>query len=298
MPQAPLRMTDELLRAIEQLEIRARRRVTALLAGNYRSAFRGSGMQFKEFRHYEEGDDIRHMSWQVTARTGRATIKTYEEERELDVILVVDVSGSSLFGNGNKRKIDMYSELVAVLGLATVKSGDNLGLHLFNDKPGLYLPARRSREQVHSAIAHVLAQPLRGTKSDLRPVFNFLETVLKHRSIIIVLSDFWMPSFRNEAIRLAKHHELVLLHCYDDAERGLSMKGILEVWDPEQLTFCVIDGNSKQVQRVLSEHHMKLTNELESIVRSSRSDYLTLSLEDDYLERLVHFFKHRGPSRL
>ena len=114
---------EKLLQAVAQLEIRSRRSIASLLAGDYRSSFRGSGMQFKEFRHYEAGDDIRHMSWPVTARTGRATVKIYEEERELNVLVMVDVSGSTLFGDRHRRKIDMYAEVAALLGLAAVKSG-------------------------------------------------------------------------------------------------------------------------------------------------------------------------------
>src|SRR5262249_49661131 len=148
----------ELLRAVSELQITPRRNVYTLLAGNYRSPFRGSGMQFKEFRHYQEGDDIRHMSWTVTARTGRATMKVYEEERELNVVLAVDVSGSSLFGLMAQRKIDMYAELLAVMGLAAVKSGDNLGLLLFNDQPVHYLPPRRTRDHVKVALTKLLEQ--------------------------------------------------------------------------------------------------------------------------------------------
>lgn len=290
--------TEEILKAVSELHIQAQRNVTALLAGNYRSAFRGSGMQFKEFRNYEPGDDIRHMSWNVTARTGRATLKTYEEERELDVVLLVDVSGSSLFGYSKKRKIDMYAELVALMGLAALKSGDNVGMLLFSDKPVAYLPPRRTRSQVLAMVATLLSQPLRGEGSDLRAGLNYLQSVLKNRSLLVTLSDFWIPGFDTELRMATKKHELVLLHCYDDAERGLGLDGVFEVWDPESQTFGLLDGNSKATRQALSEHHTHLANHLEEVCNRAKAGYLCLSVEDDYLQRLVHFFRRRGPSRL
>lgn len=294
-----LKFSQELLQAVAQLEMKAKRNVTALLAGNYRTAFRGSGMQFKEFRHYEAGDDIRHMSWPVTARTGKATVKTYEEERELNVVLMVDVSGSSLFGATHKRKIDMYAELVALIGLAAIRSGDNVGLMLFNEAPVLYLPPRRTREQVMTAVSHVLEQPLKGAKSNFAPALRYLLSVLKQRALVIALSDFWVPPFEQEMVQISRKHELVLLHCYDDAERGVdSKKGVLEVWDPESGDFLLLDTASKRVRQRLAEHHTHMTNELEALCSRSNADYLTLSVEDDYLQRLVHFFRRRGPARV
>ncbi len=293
-----MKISEEILRAVAQLEIRARRNMTALLAGNYRSAFRGSGMQFKEFRHYEAGDDIRHMSWAVTARTGRATVKIFEEERELDVILMVDVSGSSLFGHLGKRRVDMYAELVVLMGLAAVRSGDNVGMMLFNDKPVYYLPPRRTQNNVLAGVTHLMAQPFHHCKSDLRAPFLYAQKVLRNRSLIIVLSDFLAPDFETEIKALSRKHELCLLHCYDDAERGSGISGVYEVWDPETGEFLLLDANSKQTRRTLALHQTKLRNSLEELSRSSKADYLALSVEDDYLQRLIYFFKQRGPSRL
>jgi len=293
-----VKITKELLEAVSQLQIRAKRNVTTLLTGNYRTAFRGSGMQFKEFRHYEPGDDVRHMSWPVTARTGRATIKTYEEERELDVMILVDVSGSSLFGLSRKRKVDMYAELVALIGMAAIRSGDSVGALLFSDKPGRYFQPRKAQSQLLVTLGEILAQPFDGAGSDLRPAFGYLQNVLKNRSLIVVLSDFWVPAFEKELRQLSRKHEIVLLHCYDDAERGYGLSGVYEVRDPETGQYTLLDGNSKKTKRLLSEQHTNLSNTLEKVGRTCRADYLSLSVEDDYLQRLVNFFKRRGPSRL
>jgi uncharacterized protein (DUF58 family) len=234
----------------------------------------------------------------VTARTGRATVKIYEEERELNVVLLVDVSGSSLFGSQRKRKIDMYAELVALVGLAAVKSGDNFGTLLFHREPVLYVPPRRTRDHVRVALTHLLAQPLRGAGSDLRSALFYAQSVLKHRSLVIVISDFLAPRFQDELCSLSKRHEIILMHCSDDAERGFGIRGLYEVWDPETAEFLLLDANSKHTRDTLNRHQQQLALDLESVCRQSKAEYLPLSVEDDYLKRLVEYFKRRGPARL
>lgn len=292
-----MKFSEKLLHAVSELQITPRRNVYTLLAGNYKSPFRGSGMQFKEFRHYEEGDDIRHMSWTVTARTGRATMKVYEEERELNLILAVDVSGSSLFGHGARRKIDMYTELCAVMSLAAVKAGDNLGLLLFNDKVEYFLPPRRTRDHVKVALSKLLEQDPRGKASDLRPALLFLDSVLKSRALIVVISDFFVPPFEQEMKMAGKRHEVLLLHCYDEAERGASLHGVYEVCDPETGEFFLLDANSPQTRMALAKHHAGLAATLRKLSESKRSEYLRLSVEDDYLQKLVRFFRRRNIAR-
>ncbi len=292
-----LHFTEEILRAAHELEIRARRNVTALLSGNYRSAFRGSGMQFKEFRQYEAGDDIRHMSWSTTARTGKATLKVYEEERELDVLVAVDVSGSSLFRMSGESKIHMYGELVALLGMAAIRSGDNFGAFFFTDEPLRYLPPSRTRNSLLLALRELLAQPLEGKQSDLRKPLVYLDKLLKHRTILVLISDFLAPDFQTELTRLAKRHEVILMHCYDDAERGYGLDGVYEVSDPETGEQYLLDGNSRQVRRELARIQSGLRERLEGVCQSTRSDYVSLSIEDDYVRRLVQFFRNRRPAR-
>lgn len=288
---------QELLQAVSELELRTRRNLSSLLAGDYRSSFRGSGMQFKEFRHYEPGDDIRHMSWAVTARTGKATVKLYEEERELDVVVGIDVSGSSIFGSKSKRKIDMYAELLSLIGLAAVKSGDKVGFLFFSDEPHLYLPPRRTRDQVMVGITRLLDQRLIGRKSNLRPALQYLQKITRTRTLIIVVSDFLTPLFEIELRALSQKHEVILLHCFDDAERALSISGVYEVWEPETGNLYIFDANSKKLKRAISQFQMDLSQTLETMAKQCHADYLALSVEDDYLQRLVLFFKQRGPVR-
>lgn len=296
--QKRIKFSQELLAAAANLDLRAKRNVTALLAGNYRSTFRGSGMQFQEFRRYEPGDDIRHMSWAVTARSGKPTVKLYEEERELNVLVMVDVSGSSLFGHSSKRKIDMYAELVALMGLASIRSGDKFGLLLFDDQVQFYLPPGRSRNHVLVALTHLLDQKPQKKKSDIRPAFSYAQKMIKSRSLVIIISDFLLPDFSDEFPVIAQKNETILMHCYDDAERGVGLNGVYEVWDPENETFYLLDGKSKEVQLLLAQEQINLTDKLEALCHRNGSDYLCVSLEDNYFQRLVHFFHRHGAARV
>ena len=294
----PILYREELIQAIASLELKAKKRVTSLLVGDYRSAFKGSGMQFKEFRRYEPGDDIRHLSWTVTARTGHPTVKLYEEERELNVLLLIDVSGSSLFAVKDRPRLEMYSELVALIGFAAIRSGDSFGMLLFSDEPHAYLPPSRTRHQVSVAIRKLLGEPFRGKKSDLRPALTHLRRGLRRKTLVMVLSDFLLPSFSSELSPLCGFHDMILLHCYDDAERGQLGPGVLEARDPETGEIFLLDGNSKRVRNHLAQHQLQLSQTLEDSCRELGADYLPLSAEDDYLQRLVHFFRNRGPSHL
>lgn len=293
-----MKLTEEILRAASALELKTRRSVPALLSGDLRSPFRGSGMQFKEFRHYEPGDDIRHMSWPVTARTGRATLKVFEEERELNVMVLVDTSGSSAFQYQGKRKIDMYLEAVALIGLASIEAGNKFGMLSFHNAPGDYLPPSRHRDQVKLVLAHLGAEPLEGKQSDLKPAFRYLQKVLKQRALVIILSDFLLPDFGAELAQMTKRNELILFHGVDDAERGDKMRGVFEVCDPETGEFLLLDANSAEMRGWMLEKQTKARNELENLAKRNRADYLTLSVQDDYLQRIVHFFGNRGASRL
>lgn len=292
-----MKFREALLRAADQLELSSLRRLSALLSGRYPSPFQGSGMQFKEFRPYQFGDDIRHMSWVVTARTGHPTLKTYEEERELNIILLVDISGSSLFGISPTRKIEMYQELVALFGLASTKNNDNFGTLFFNEQPTQFLPPRKTRSHVLLALSQLSSQKLEGKKSDLRPALQYLARFVKTPSLIFIVSDFLTPPFTDELKALTKKHEAVLLHCFDDAEKGSILKGIYEAKDPETGQTYLLDGSSLNLKQDLLKEFTRLSIQLEQLARDTKSDYLPLSIQDDYLQRVVRHFKSRGAVR-
>lgn len=293
-----MQISKDILQAVNQLEIRSRRNVAALLSGNYKSPFHGSGMAFKDFRPYEPGDDVRHISWQVTARTGHTALKLYEEERELNIILVVDVSGSSLFQMKSKRRVEMYADLVALLGLAAVKAGDKVGMLFFNDKPVSFLAPKRSKDHILTGLTYLMSQELESKKSDLRPALKYLASSVKTRSLVIVLSDFLVPDFRDELMQISNRHELLLFQCYDEAERLQSIEGIFEVQDPETGDFLLLDANSKGLKKAVSDQHREFEASLKQLAQSNRTDFLKLNVNDDYAKNVVHFFHRRGPTRL
>ena len=291
-------ITPEICEAAARLEIRLKQRLNSLLEGSYRTAFRGNGMQFKDFRPYEPGDDIRHMSWGVTARTGKPTIKLYETERELDVIALIDTSGSSLFGSAGKRKIDMYADVVALLGLCSISSGDNFGAVLFNDSVTHFIKPTRKRDQVLLTLTHILASEPQGKKADLSYAIQFASQSAKHRCLLIILSDFWVPPFESALGSASKRHECILLQGYADEEAGSGISGLGDYRDPETGEIYLIDGNSKATQQTLQTTHFKHQSALETTAAQFNCDFLGLSTQDDYVQRLVLFFERRGPTRL
>jgi uncharacterized protein (DUF58 family) len=288
--------SKQVLAAAHAISIRARRSMPALLEGNYRSRFRGSGMQFKEFRPYEPGDDIRHVSWNVTARTGRPTLKVYEQEREIDVVVLVDVSSSSLVGT-RRKKISMYQEIIAILGLATIASGDQFGLITFDDQVTSVLNPGRGRNLVRVALTRMLQSRSKKKLSDLSRALDRATVQLPHRSLVIVLSDFLVPEFEGALKRISKRHECVLILGYDDRERGGGLSGLCEFQDPETGEVVLLEA-STNIRKILAQGHDRLMAKIAEISDQTRSDFLPLSVQDDYVERLVRFFNSRGPARL
>ncbi len=282
--------SDKLLRAAAQIEIRPRRRAAALLSGNFRSAFRGSGMHFKEFRSYELGDDIRHMSWQVTARTQKATVKVYEEERELNAVVIADVSGSTLVGAGGKRKNDFFIDVAALIGLAATKAGDPFSLFLFTDAVKAYFPPKRTKSHVRACLSHMRSEPYVGSRTDLRPALMRARRVLKSRSLIYVLSDFEGPPFDAELRTLAARHEVTLIRGTAPVEKGESLDGVYPSFDPETGESLLVDGGSAATRDRLKEHSNSVELRLRQVSQLAGVDYLSLSVEDDYLNQLVTFF--------
>lgn len=292
--KSPFHFRPELLHAVDQIEVCSRRRLASPYIGNEESSIRGTGMQFKEFRNYEIGDDVRHISWLTTAKTGTPTLKLYEEERELNIFLLVDISGSSLFGSGKQRKVDMYAELIALLGLGAIKANNNFGVLFFDQEVRKFIPPTRSKEQVLNSIHYLLELDLEKRQSDVRSALQYCFRALHHKSLLVVLSDFLMPPFSNELLPLGQKHELVLLQGFDDSERLLSNRGVTEICDPESGAFYLLDSESPQFRKTLALYYSNFTSQLQDTARNCRADFLPLSVQDDYLQRMVHFFGERS----
>lgn len=287
-------ITAQILDAANRLAIRTEKRLSSIRAGNNRTAYRGSGMQFKEFRPYEPGDDIRHMSWSVTARTGRPTIKLFESDRELDVLVFVDTSGSSL--TDDQRKLEMYAECLATVGISAIQAGDNFGVVLFNEAVSRFIPPRRHSHQVRVALTHLLAESFRGHSADMNHAIEFAHRALRHRSLILILSDFWVPSF-GESLRVAStRHEFILIQAGAQDPKQILRGGLFEFTDPETGEIHVLESDGASLRRMEQSQH-ELDSNLKEITEKTRCGLLTLSTEDDYVYRLVHFINRRGPAR-
>jgi len=290
---ASFHFRPELLHAIELLEFHSRKRLASAYTGNDESPYRGSGMQFKEFRQYEFGDDIRHISWSTTARTGKTQLKLYEEEREINVFMLVDTSGSSLFGSTQRKKIDMYSEVLALMSMASLKANFRFGALFFDTEVREYIPPTRDKDEILSSLNHLISLNLDKRQSDIRPALQFCGQLLKHRTLVIALSDFLMAPFSSELVSLGSKHELILLQGYDDSERLLSSRGVFEVCDPETGEFYLLDSESGVFRKTLANYYSGFTAQLEELARACQADFLPLSVQDDYLQRLVYFFRGR-----
>lgn len=283
----------ELIHAIDLLELKPKQRLASPFVGEHESHSRGAGMHFKEFRPYEFGDDIRHISWSTTARTGKPTLKVYDEEREIHVFIVVDISGSSLFGSGERRKIDMYSEVVALIAMSALKYNYRFGSVFTDSEVQSFSPPTRKKEEILSGVNQLQTLNLQKRQSDLRPALQLCNRLLKHKTLLIILSDFILPPFQAELHALSTRHEIILMQGYDDSERFLSSKGISEICDPETGQFFVMDSESPFCRRAVQSYYATFLQNLEKVAQQCRADFLPLSVQDDYLQRVVHFFNER-----
>lgn len=282
-----------LLHTIDKIKLKPKKKLSALFVGDNESQKRGAGIQFSDFRPYEWGDDIRHISWTATAKTGKPIIKSYEEEKELNLCLVVDVSGSSLFGSSHKRKLDMYSEVAAVLGMAAIKHGFRVSTILFDQEVKHFSPPSRKKEEFLRLIQELPDLNLFEQKSALKPALSLIDQSLRQKSLIIILSDFLMADFDRELLKVSQKHDVILMRGYDDAEQAITSRGVFEICDPETGSFFLFDTESEKSRFALHEFYSSFSEKLKQIAINCNADLLPLSVQDDYLQRLVVFFDHR-----
>lgn len=286
--------TAELLKRVRKVEIKTRGLTRHLFTGGYHSAFKGRGMSFSEVRQYHFGDDVRSIDWNVTARTGDPHIKIFEEERELTVMLMVDVSGSSFFGTSGILKQELLTEICAVLAFSASANNDKVGLLLFSDKEELYLPPKNGRQHTLRIIRELLnVQPAdRGT--DLAAAIQFTRNVLKKRSVCFVLSDFWGESYQSALRVLARRHDVVGIHCWDKRERELPDIGLLHVRDGESGAMTWMDTTDPK-QRMLYKQRFDENRVLAtSAFKRAGADFLSLNTAEPYTSALLHFFEKRA----
>lgn len=283
----------EVLRQVRLMELRTRGLVDSLFAGEYRSVFKGQGMEFAEVREYQSGDEVRSIDWNVTARMGRPFVKRYIEERELTVMLVVDLSGSERFGTEQRFKSEVVTELAAVLAMTAVRNNDRVGLLLYTDRVEHVVPPRKGRRHAMRVLRDVLGfRPLgRGTNTAV--ALEYLNRLLSHHTIVFVLSDFQDESMERPLKLLVQRHDVIAVTVTDPAERELPDIGLVRFEDPETGELVDVDTSDSAVREAYAEHTASRESARSRMLRRLAVDEVHVRTDAPYVEPLLQFFRAR-----
>lgn len=289
-------ISTELINKIRRIEIRTRRLVNDSFAGEYHSIFKGRGMEFDEVRPYQIGDEIRTIDWNVTARMGDPYIKRYVEERELTVMLVVDASASENFGSVKQFKRELAAELTAVLSFAATSNNDKVGLLIFTDQIELFIPPRKGRRHVLRLIRELLAFEPRNRGTDINMALESVNYLLKHRSIVFLVSDFLAnPDSYQKALAITnRRHDVIAVDLHDPLESQIGNVGLLALEDPESDEIVWVDTASKAWQAAYQKQMARLEDDKTQVLRQAKVDHIAIGTNEDYTTPLMIFFKDRA----
>ncbi len=286
-------LSKEIFKKIRWIEIRTKGLVNEIFGGEYQSAFKGRGMTFSEVRPYQFGDDVRQIDWNVTARNEEPYIKIYEEEREQTLMLCVDISPSGQFGSGIQRKLDLVTELSAVLAFSAIKNNDKVGLLLFTDRIEKVVTPRKGRAHVLRLIQELLTtQPL-GRGTDIGNATAYLTKILRRRSIFILISDFQSSGYEKQLRIANRKHDFVSIVIDDLLERDLPDLGLIPLRDAETGTYRIIDTSSRHVRHQYSRRRRVRMDRLQKLFLRHRIDSITLQTNESYIEPIMTFFEKR-----
>jgi uncharacterized protein (DUF58 family) len=283
----------EILKKIRRLELRTRRIVNSMFSGQYHSVFKGRGMNFEEVREYAPGDEIRSIDWNVTARMNAPYIKKYTEERELTVMLLVDVSASGVFGSVDLSKRELAAEVASILAFSAINNNDKVGLILFTDRIELFIPPKKGRLHTLRLIREMLFFEPQGKGTNLAYALEYLNLVTHRKAVVFMISDFLAPDFTKPLTVTSKRHDLVAMPVFDRAEGELPDVGIVSFEDAETGEQIDINTSSRAVRQNLRELHESRLRDIEKLFLSRRIDTIRLSTSEDYLVSLRNFFELR-----
>ena len=283
----------EVLRQIRRLQIRARRAVQTLLGGEYHSAFKGSGLAFEDVREYQPGDDIRGIDWNVTARTGTPFVKRYVEERELTVILAVDVSGSQDFGTQARTKRAVAAELAALVAFCAIANGDRVGLLAFSDRIEQSIPPNKGTRHVLRILRDILHFQPQGRGTDLKAALDHLNKVQKRRAIVVLFGDFLGEGFDESFKRTAHRHDLIAIRTADAREKTWPAAGLIQLEDAETDEPILIDSSSPAFRREFAARQLERRDRFVRLARSAQADWLEVGTEGDHFDAMLKFFRSR-----
>ncbi len=289
-----MQSTAEILKKVRELEIKSKKLTNHLFTGEYHTAFKGRGMTFKEVREYQPGDDIRFIEWNVSARMGHPYSKLFEEERELTVFLLVDVSASNLFGTFRQSKKDLITEICAVLAFSAISNNDKVGLIFFSDKVEKFIPAKKGRDHVLYMVRELIGFKPTSGNTNLVKGLQFLSNVSKHKSIVFVLSDFADAGYQ-DALRVAsKRHDVVGLQVYDHRDENLPQVGMIQVVDSETGKMVMLNTNNAHTRYMYNQQFNKMLNDAKQSFKRAGADLMQISTGQDYVKLLQQFFIRRA----
>ena len=284
---------SELLKKVRALEIRSKRLTNHLFTGEYHTAFRGQGMVFKEVREYQQGDDVRFIDWNVSARMGHVYSKVFEEERELSVYLLIDVSASSLFGTFRQTKKDLITEMAAVIAFSAITNNDKVGLIFFSDKVEKYIPAKKGKDHVLYLMREMLTYQPHSASTDVSKAIGYLNKVTRHKSIVFILSDFADAGYEQTLKIASRRHDIIGIQVYDRRDKELPKIGLVQVQDAETGETMLMNTRSSVTQYHYNRQYKKIQEDAKQNFRMAGADLVQLATGDDYVKALQEFFMKR-----
>jgi len=289
-------MSKDILKKVRQIEIRTKNIVNDFFGGDYHSNFKGRGMTFSEVREYQHGDDIRFIDWNVTARTGKPHIKIFEEERELTVLLLIDVSSSGVFGSKSKLKVDLGIEIAAMLGFSAIKNNDKVGLILFNDDIVKYIPPKKGKSHVLRLITDLVNHNYskEQNQTSIKNALEFASKISRRKNVMFVISDFMDDNFWTEMKYLNFNHDVIGIQIYDIFEKEFPNLGLIKVHNSESNEKVWIDTSSDRVRSEFSKDFSNRLNNFAQRCKNIGFDLIQIGTNEDYIKALTNFFKKRA----
>ena len=286
--------TKELLKKVRKIEIKTRRLSNNIFGGEYHSAFKGRGMTFSEVRSYQFGDDVRTIDWNVTARYNEPFVKVFEEERELTLMLIVDVSSSALFGTDSALKKNILTEISATLAFSALQNNDKVGLILFSDQIELYIPPSKGKTHVLRIIRELIEFKPLSKKTDINSALEFLNKVMKKKSIAFLLSDFISSDYEKSLKIVSKKHDLTGIKVYDKLEEFIPNLGLVQMFDQELGEIKLIDTSSSKIRKNYKNQMSLNFKKFNDVFTRNGAGTISCRIDESYIKKLLNYFKNRG----
>lgn len=286
--------TKEILKKVRKIEIKTRRLSDHIFSGEYHSSFKGRGMTFSEVREYQFGDDIRNIDWNVTARYNQPFIKVFEEERELTMMLVVDISGSELFGTSTQYKKDTITEIAATLAFSAIQNNDKVGLILFSDSVELFIPPKKGKSHVLRIIRELIEFQPQSKQTNLEEALKYLSNVMTKKAIVFVLSDFMDTSYEQTLKIVGKKHDVTGVRVYDKHDQEMPNLGLVPMLDAESGKTLVVNTGSKEVRNAYHANYLEWKDYFETTFSKSGAGVIHTRVDESYVKKLLGYFKQKG----